>query len=89
MSQDPERRRRDGGFRTYAVGRPLMLVVWGVALWGTLVAARLVWVAGTQGLSTASRSLLLPAVSGPILLALVMWIALGLALGRSYRDDEP
>jgi hypothetical protein len=79
----------DAGLRTYAIGRPLLLIAWGVALWGTLATVRLLWLAATEGVSKASRFLATPSVSVPILLAVFMWIALGLALRRFRQDGEP
>jgi hypothetical protein len=73
----------------YIVGRPLMFVVWGIALWGTGVAVRLAWLVATRGLPAALGFLALPGVSIPVVVALCMWIALLAAVRRFHRHGEP
>lgn len=77
----------DSEFGTYVIGRPIMLVVWGVALWGTALGVRLAWIAATQGSSTALWFLSVASVYVPILVALFMWVALGLAIRRFRRKE--
>src|SRR5713101_6400936 len=74
---------------TYVVGRPLMFVVWAIALWGTGVALRLAWLAATRGLPAALQFLALPGVSVPVVVALCMWIALLVAVRRFHRHGAP
>jgi len=69
----------------YVIARPLMFVVWAIALWGTGVGMRLAWLAVTQGLSAALPFLLQRAVWIPILLAVLMWIAVIVAV-RGFRE---
>jgi hypothetical protein len=79
----------DSAFGVYVVGRPVMLIIWGIALWGTIAAVRLGWIAITQDGSAALRLLLAPAVGLPVLLAVVMWIALAMALSGFFGNREP
>ena len=88
----PESKRRgpDPEYAVYVFGRPLMLVLWGLALWGTIVGARLAWIAVAQGGTAAARFLAMPMVVIPLVLAVVMWAGLLLALRRFRgREDEP
>ena len=79
----PESKRQpDPEYGVYVVGRPLMLVLWGVALWGTMIAVRLAWIAVDQGGGAAARFLAAPLVAVPVILAAVMWAGLVLALRR-------
>ena len=80
---------RASQFTAYVIGRPLMLIFWVVALWGTAAGVRLVWIGATQGASAALRLLALPSVSFPVLLAVFMWTAVAVALSRFGRDGEP
>ena len=84
---------RDPEYAVYVMGRPLMLVLWCVALWGTLVAARLVWIAVAQGGRAAARFLAMPMVAIPVVLSVLLWAGLFLALrrfrGRDERPDAP
>ena len=66
-----------------------MLVLWGLALWGTMVGARLVWIAVVEGGAAAARFLTMPMVLIPLILAVVMWTGLVLALRRSRGGEEP
>jgi hypothetical protein len=75
----------DGAFVRYVIGRPALLIVWGVALWGTLAAARLLWIAATRTVAEAARLLGDSFVLIPVLIAVAMWSALGLTLGRRSR----
>ncbi|HUG52843.1 MAG TPA: hypothetical protein VMR21_04560 [Vicinamibacteria bacterium] len=76
-------------FGRYVLGRPLMFVLWGIALWGTAAGVRLVWMAATQGLSAALPLLGLPSVFVPIVLAVLMWGAVAVAVRRFRGDGEP
>ena len=76
-------------FTAYVIGRPLMLILWVVALWGTATGVRLAWIAATHGAAAALRLLALPSVSFPVLLAAFMWTAVAVALSRFGRDGEP
>jgi hypothetical protein len=79
----PEPRREyDGTFVRYVIGRPAMLIVWGFALWGTLAAARLAWIAVSQAPSVAARHLADPFVLIPVVIALVARSALAITLRR-------
>ena len=80
---------RESQFSVYVLGRPLMLVLWGIALWGTVAAARLCWIAVTQGGAAALKLLALPSVAIPSGLAVAMWLAVSVAARRFYRDGEP
>ena len=68
------------GFFRYAVGRPLMVIAWGVALWGTFVSLRLAWIALTRGWVEASTLLGDPFVLIPVLVAVLAWMVLVFAL---------
>ena len=88
-SVTPARPTGGSQFNVYVLGRPLMLVLWGIAIWGTLAAVRLCWIAITQGGTSALRLLSIPSVFIPIGLAAAMWVAVTVAVKRFYRDGEP
>lgn len=73
------------GFLRYAVGRPLMVITWGVALWGTFVGLRLGWIAMTRGAMEASILFGDPVVMVPVLVAVVAWMLLVFAV-RAAAD---
>jgi cation transporter-like permease len=73
----------------YVLGRPLMFVLWGLALWGTFVGAAVVWVGATESAAKALRLCLHPFVCVPILIAVAMWVALFVAVGNYRRRGEP
>jgi len=75
------------GFFRYAVGRPLMVIAWGVALWGTFVALRLAWIALTRGWVEASILFGDPVVLIPVLVAVLAWTVLAFAL-RAAADRQ-
>lgn len=79
----------DPEYGVYVIGRPVMLVLWCIALWGTAVGARLVWIVLSQGSAAAIRFLWIPAVWLPIVLAVLMWAALLVAVRRSRGGGEP
>ena len=79
LTVPPTDRARDAG--VYVVGRPLMFALWALALWGTGTGVRLLWLFVTDE-AKARRLAVLPTVWGPIVLAVVMWIAMGAALRR-------
>lgn len=72
----------------YVIGRPLMAVIWALALWGTGIGARLLWLMATRGTGVAIGFLRSPMVSVPLVLAVFMWIALILAV-RRFRGGGP
>ena len=78
----------DPEYAVYVFGRPLMLVLWGLALWGTIVGARLAWIAVAQGGRAAMLFLAMPMVVIPLGLAVVMWAGLVLALRRSRGGED-
>ena len=84
-----ERQRPKPQYGVYVIGRPLMLVIWGIALWGSAVAARLVWIAATKSLAGAIGLLVWPSVWIPVVMAIVMWVGLVVALRGFRRDGEP
>jgi hypothetical protein len=73
----------------YVIGRPLMFLVWGLALWGTATIATLLWIAATDSAARALHLLAQPSVSVPIVIAVVMWAALFAALRNYRRRGEP
>jgi hypothetical protein len=75
------------GFLRYAVGRPLMLIAWGVALWGTFLGLRLVWIAAARGAGEAAVFLFDPFVYVPVLAAVVAWAAAVLAFRTALRSS--
>ena len=72
----------------YAIGRPVMFVIWVLALWGTGTGIRLLWLFITDQ-PRALRLVALPTVWRPILLAVLMWMALGAAFRHYRRHGEP
>ena len=78
---------QSSGFLRYAVGRPLLVIAWGVALWGTFVALRLAWIALTRGWVEASILLGDPIVLIPVLVAVLAWTVLAFAL-RAAADRQ-
>jgi hypothetical protein len=79
----------DPEYGVYVIGRPLMLVLWGIALWGTAVGARLIWMAVVVGSEAALRFLWVPTVWLPVTLAVLMWVALFVTVRRFRRGGEP
>jgi hypothetical protein len=71
-----------------AIGRPVMFAIWVLALWGTGTGIRLLWLFITDQ-ARALRLVARPAVWGPILLAVLMWIALAAAFRHYRRHGEP
>ena len=85
----PESKRQpDPEYAVYVFGRPLMLVLWGLALWGTMIGVRLAWIAVDEGGGAAARFLFAPFVAVPVILAMVMWLGLFLAIRRFRGRDE-
>ncbi|HKV43692.1 MAG TPA: hypothetical protein VJT32_03290, partial [bacterium] len=60
----------------YVVGRPLMFVLWALALWGTMAGAALAVIATTDSAARALHLLGRPFVFLPLSLSVVMWAAL-------------
>ena len=74
------------GFLRYAVGRPLMVIAWGVALWGTAVVLRLLWIGVTRGAGEAAVFLFDPFVLVPALAAVVAWTGVVMAFRTASRS---
>jgi hypothetical protein len=72
----------------YVIGRPLMFVIWVLALWGTGTGARLLWLFVTDE-AKARRLVGLPTVWAPIVIAVLMWAALAAAVRNHRRHGEP
>ena len=72
----------------YGIGRPLLFMIWVVALWGTGTGIRLLWLFLTDE-AKALRLIVLPTVWVPVLLAVVMWVALAAAVWNYRRHGEP
>ena len=72
----------------YIVGRPLMFVLWVLTLWGTGTGIRLLWLFITDS-ARAFRLAGYPTVWGPMVLAVLMWIALVAAVRHHRRHGEP
>jgi hypothetical protein len=72
----------------YLIGRPVMFAIWVLALWGTGTGIRLLWLFVTDE-AKAARLVVLPTVWVPIVVAALMWIALGAAVRRYRHEGEP
>ena len=79
-----------------AVVRPLLFVFWSLVLWGTFVAAALLWTALTGGPAAAMAAILnrelSPALGGANLglavLAVAVWVVVVVLARRGGRDGR-
>jgi len=86
---------RETDFLVYVVGRPLMLALWALVLWGTLVDAAALFLLATRGTRAVIESLF-PRGGSPLavlntvlgVLAAIVWLAVAALSRRSCRPTN-